>query len=95
MSAYTPSELSGAYLRGDLGLFDAVVTYSSVEHSGLGRYGDAFNPWGDLIFMARAWCLLKPGGMMLVGVPTGNPERVFYNAHRCFAWGLCSCRKQA
>ena len=25
------------------------------------RYGDQLNPWGDLIAMARAWCLLKPG----------------------------------
>jgi len=29
------------------------------------------NPWGDLITMARAWCLVKPGGLGLVGVPTG------------------------
>ena len=35
--------------------FDAVVTYSSLEHSGMGRYGDPLNPWGDLIASARAW----------------------------------------
>ena len=29
------------------------------------------NPWGDLIVMARAWCLVKPGGKALVGVPSG------------------------
>ena len=34
-------------------LFDAVISYSSVEHSGLGRYGEALNPWGDLITMAK------------------------------------------
>ena len=35
--------------------FDAVVSFSSIEHSGLGRYGDALNPWGDLIAAAQAW----------------------------------------
>ena len=35
--------------------FDAVVSFSSIEHSGLGRYGDALNPWGDLIASAQAW----------------------------------------
>ena len=34
--------------------FDAVVTFSSVEHSGLGRYFDMINPWGDLLTMAKA-----------------------------------------
>lgn len=52
--------------------FDLVVTFSSVEHSGLGRYGDALNPWGDLIAMAKAWCITKTGGKALVGVPTGK-----------------------
>ena len=50
--------------------FDAMVTYSSLEHSGLGRYGDSLNPWGDLITMAQAWCLLKPGARALVGLPS-------------------------
>ena len=40
----------------ELPRFDAVVTYSSVEHSGLGRYGDALNPWGDVLEIARARC---------------------------------------
>lgn len=63
--------------------FDLVVTYSSVEHSGLGRYGDALNPWGDLLAMTRAACLLKPQGRMLIGVPTGK-DRVEFNRHRIY-----------
>ena len=35
--------------------FDVIVTFSSIEHSGMGRYGDPLNPWGDLIASARAW----------------------------------------
>ena len=34
------------------------------------RYGDSLNPWGDLIAMARAWCVLKPGGKALIGKVT-------------------------
>ena len=32
--------------------YDAVVTYSSVEHAGLGRYGDPLDPDGDVAAMA-------------------------------------------
>ena len=28
--------------------YDCVASFSSVEHSGLGRYGDELNPFGDL-----------------------------------------------
>ena len=37
------------------------------------------NPWGDLITMARAWCLVKPEGLALVGVPTGMDQ----------VWAIC------
>ena len=47
------------------------LKYVSSPYSGLGRYGDPLNPFGDLITMAQAWCLLKPGARALVGVP-GN-----------------------
>jgi hypothetical protein len=26
----------------------------------LGRYGDALNPWGDILTIARAWCVSSP-----------------------------------
>ncbi len=47
------------------------------------RYGDQLNPWGDLIAMARSWCLLRPGGKALVGVPSG-PDVIAYNSHRIY-----------
>ena len=34
------------------------------------------NPWGDLIAMARSWCLVKPGGYGVVGVPTGPGDYI-------------------
>ena len=54
-----PSDMARQFLDGTLPDFDAVVSFSSLEHSGLGRYGDGLNPYGDLITMARAWCVTK------------------------------------
>ena len=55
-----PDDMRAMYLNGALSLFDAVVTISSLEHSGMGRYGDNLNPWGDVQAMARAWCVSRP-----------------------------------
>ena len=33
------------------------------------RYGDALNPWGDIITIARGWCVTKKGGSLTIGVP--------------------------
>jgi hypothetical protein len=63
--------------------FDSAVTYSSVEHSGLGRYGDAMNPWGDRQAVARIWCMVKPGGRLAIAVPAGD-DAIVYNAHRSY-----------
>ena len=68
LSTVLPHEFDQLYLSGTR--FDALVTYSSVEHSGLGTYGDRLNPWGDLITMAKSWCILKPKALALVAVPS-------------------------
>eukprot|EP00942_MAST-04A_sp_MAST-4A-sp1_P008700 g8700.t1 len=80
-----PNEFRTAYHAGTLGTFDAVVTFSSVEHSGLGRYGDALNPWADVLEIARSWCVTKTGGSLIIAVmyaPAG--DRLQYNAHRLY-----------
>ena len=50
-----PKVFREKFLNGTLGKFDLVVSFSSLEHSGMARYGDGLNPYGDLITMARAW----------------------------------------
>jgi hypothetical protein len=42
------------------------------------------NPWGDLIAMARAHCLTKPGGRALVGVPTAPGDAVVWNGAKLY-----------
>ena len=80
-----PSEFRQSYLNGTLGSFDGIVTFSSVEHSGLGRYGDALNPWGDILTIAKAWCVTRDGGSLTIGVPyNGVEESLYFNAHRFY-----------
>ncbi|CAC5364303.1 unnamed protein product [Mytilus coruscus] len=85
ITTMVPSEYRRQYLDNTLGLFDAVVSFSSIEHSGLGRYGDALNPWGDLIVVARAWCVTKNNGSLVLGVLYDiHHDFLAFNAHRCY-----------
>jgi hypothetical protein len=63
--------------------YDLVVSYSSIEHSGLGRYGDRVTPLGDLLtFYLMARCM-KPNGLCTAAVPTGQ-DLTHFNAHRIY-----------
>jgi Caenorhabditis protein of unknown function, DUF268/Methyltransferase domain len=86
ITTMTPDEFRAkySYLDGTtLADIDGVVTHSSIEHSGLGRYGDALNPWGDILAVARAWCVTKPGGFMYLGIPDGQ-DLIVSNWHRVY-----------
>jgi glycosyltransferase involved in cell wall biosynthesis/SAM-dependent methyltransferase len=52
--------------------FDVVATFSSIEHDGLGRYGDPINPTGDISATEEAYDILRPGGALLFSVPVGS-----------------------
>ena len=79
----TNIEFIEKYLSGKLPKYDVIVSFSSIEHSGLGRYGDNLNPWGDLIAMAKAWCVSKPGAKALIGIPFGK-DRITFNLHKIY-----------
>ena len=81
LSSLHPSELSESFTSGRR--FDFIFTFSSLEHNGLGRWGDPINPWGDLEDIARCHCLLNDGGHLFLGVPVGRDE-VVWNAHRIY-----------
>jgi hypothetical protein len=63
--------------------YDCIVTYSSVEHSGLGRYGDPLDPDGDLKTMADIHKNLTTNGILVWGAPVGH-DAVVWNAHRIY-----------
>jgi hypothetical protein len=57
--------------------FDVALSISSFEHDGLGAYGDPLDPDGDLKAMRKMREILKPGGILLLAVPTGMDRLVF------------------
>ncbi|PAV83356.1 hypothetical protein WR25_20011 [Diploscapter pachys] len=63
--------------------FDFAVSFSSIEHSGLQRYGDPRDPIGDIREVQKVWCMLKKGGIFFLGLPRGQDQLV-YNAHRIY-----------
>ncbi len=56
----------------------------TVEHIGLGRYGDAIDYDGDLKAMKELSRVLAPGGNLLFVVPIGNKSVIHFNAHRIY-----------
>ena len=63
--------------------FDVIITFSSIEHSGLGRYGDPLDPNGDIKTMNTIHKSLKEDGLLLWGAPVGK-DAIVWNAHRVY-----------
>ena len=64
-------------------LFDAILSISSFEHDGLGRYGDPINPNGDLEAMEKTKKMLKKEGLLFLAVPIGK-DCLVWNLHRIY-----------
>lgn len=82
-SSFHPSEVANLYLKKQWHHVDFAFSFSSIEHDGLGRYGDPIDPYADFETLARIRCLLKPGGILFLGVPVA-PDTIAYNAHRIY-----------
>lgn len=57
----------------------------TIEHVGLGRYGDPIDYDGDLKAITEMIRVLAPGGNLLFVTPVGQP-RIEFNAHRIYAY---------
>jgi len=57
----------------------------TIEHIGLGRYGDDLDPGGDLKAIKELQRVVKNGGHLLIAVPIGQPKLRF-NAHRVYSY---------
>lgn len=59
----------------------------TIEHIGLGRYGDPLDTEGDLKAIKELKRVLKPGGQFLFVTPVGKP-RIEFNAHRIYSFEM-------
>ena len=57
----------------------------TIEHIGLGRYGDEIDPQGDLKSISELKRVLTPGGDLLFVTPVGDPK-IEFNAHRIYSY---------
>lgn len=62
---------------------ESISALCSLEHFGLGRYGDPINPEACFMAFKAIQKKLKPGGYAYISIPIGQ-ERLEFNAHRIF-----------
>ena len=67
------------------GSIESISCMHTVEHIGLGRYGDPIDPNGDLKAISELKRVTKTGGSILFVTPVGRP-RIIWNAHRIYAY---------
>ena len=58
----------------------------TIEHVGLGRYGDPIDPDGDLKAIDELKRVLAIGGSLLFVVPIGKIAKIQFNAHRIYTY---------
>jgi hypothetical protein len=56
----------------------------TIEHFGLGRYGDEIDPEGHIKGLEQMKMMVAPGGLMYLSTLIGI-QRIEFNAHRIFA----------
>jgi len=64
---------------------DSLSCMHTLEHIGLGRYGDEIDYNGDLKAIEELQRVLAPKGNLLIVVPVGKPK-IEFNAHRIYAY---------
>lgn len=91
---YRPANLKLSYLsckRADLlslpfdnSSVESLSCMHTVEHIGLGRYGDIIDPDGDIKAIKELIRVLKKDGSLLFVVPIGVSPLLKFNAHRIY-----------
>ncbi|MBS1759969.1 MAG: DUF268 domain-containing protein [Bacteroidetes bacterium] len=64
---------------------ESISCMHTIEHIGLGRYGDELDAMGDIKAIDELKRVLKPGGNLLFVTPVGVPK-VEFNAHRIYSY---------
>lgn len=78
--------------RGDLtnlpfisNTIESISCMHTIEHIGLGRYGDPIDPEGDTKAINELKRVVAPGGTLLFVVPLGQ-NKLEFNAHRIYSY---------
>lgn len=64
---------------------ESISCMHTVEHVGLGRYGDPMDYDGDLKAISELKRVLAPNGTLLFVVPLGATDNIYFNAHRVYS----------
>jgi hypothetical protein len=93
---YRPAQLNLSGLtseRGDLmalpfpdNSVESISCMHTIEHIGLGRYGDPIDPEGDLKAINELKRVVKPGGTLIFVTPMGGKPHIEFNAHRIYSY---------
>ncbi len=68
---------------------ECIISLCTIEHCGLGRYGDAFDLAGDSKVFEEIKRVLAPGGLLIFSTTLSKGEPViFMNAHRVYTLRL-------
>jgi SAM-dependent methyltransferase len=85
ISNYTSGRADLTNLHFETNSVESLSCMHTVEHIGLGRYGDLLDVDGDKKAMTELARVLAVGGTLLFVVPIGN-ERIEFNAHRVYTY---------
>jgi len=85
LSNYTQGRADLTNLHFESNSIESLSCMHTVEHIGLGRYGDPIDVNGDIKAMKELERVVKINGSLLFVVPIGNP-RIEFNAHRVYAY---------
>lgn len=66
---------------------ESLSSLHTLEHIGLGRYGDKIDAFGDVKAAQELVRVLAPGGQLLMAVPVGVP-RLIYNTGRVYSYEM-------
>jgi len=66
------------------GSVESLSALCSIEHFGLGRYGDPIDPFAHLKAFESVQRVLAKGGNAYISLPVGPTNRLQFNAHRIY-----------
>lgn len=73
-------------LHFDSNSIECISCMHTIEHVGLGRYGDPIDLQGDLKAINELKRVTKSGGSILFVTPTGGEAKIQFNAHRIYTY---------